>query len=100
VKKKKVKYGILQQKEKIIKTTDDFASNYDGSMVKVKVSQIRIKNRWQTNFYSKLIVAGNDDLIYEIEKPGEEYHRLENIYDNLPEPITIKWLTENGFRPF
>lgn len=86
---------IKDQHKKMIKTTDDFYPNYPNDEVEVQLVLYYFHS-----MVSKLTVFGMDDYGLEIEGDAEDYSRLKDLYDNMLEPITIDWLTENGFTQF
>lgn len=86
---------IKDQHKKMIKTTDDFYPNYPNDEV-----EVHLVLYYFHSMVSKLTVFGIDDYGLEIEGDAEDYSRLKNLYDNMPEPVTIDWLIENGFTQF
>ena len=86
----------MTKEERYISTTDDFYPNYSNNKVEAKVFKIEgSPNKFHD--MSKISVWGADDFGMEIEGSPDDYEKFLEIYNNLPEPITIQWLKDNGF---
>lgn len=86
---------ILEGYTRMIKTTDNFYPNYENDMVEVKVRLCNYNGK-----YTKLSVWGADDFGMEIEGKEEDFDRLKELYNQMPEPITKDWLLAHGFEVF
>lgn len=93
----------MKRKDKFLPTTDDWYPNYEKDTVKCSVFCIRgavLKRgnrslRARTKPIYKVCIWGKDDT--GMEREFSSLSGAENMYNNLPNPITKSWLLENKF---
>lgn len=76
-------------KIKRMKTTDNWYPNFPNDEV-----EVRLYSKGNT---ATLSIWGMDDYALSIDDTTE---KLRKIYNKMPEPVTVQWAVDNGFKPW
>jgi len=80
----------------VVKTNEDWYPTVNGEL---KMSVMKY-NAGKANKLNRICIWGGDD--FGMDRDFEDFDsitfdEMKEIADNIPEPITVKWLLANGF---
>lgn len=90
---------MYQEKERMIRVTDNWHPCFGGNKVRLRLSLCYFRH-----YYVKLSAWGADDTGVEIEchasdmqDAADKYNALSKVYDSVPDGCDRQWFFDHGF---
>ena len=96
----------IKEEERMIYVKGDWSPCYPKHQARLRFCFIHFTKTdfWDDNYMIKIVIAGNDDYGFELERhyntleEGERaYKRAYNIYKTIPHNRDCEWFIKHGF---